>query len=61
MTEAIFVHDNKSILFVIEAIFMHDKKAKKKHIGIKNQKNFLSVFIANKKKKIPANEKKVEK
>ena len=37
------------------------KKAKKKHIGIKNQKNFLSVFIANKKKKIPANEKKVEK
>ena len=25
------------------------KKKQKKHIGIKNQKNFLSVFIANKK------------
>ena len=37
------------------------KKAKKKNIGIKYQKNFLSVFIANKKKKIAANEKKVEK
>ncbi len=37
------------------------KKAKKKNIGIKNQKYFLSVFIANKKKKIAANEKKVEK